>query len=1035
MAPPKLPPKPDTSAGKVNFDSSVGTVVPGVLTDTREVGSETGTGGFEIDGELQALDPGASDNRSTYGTYSTGDVHVDNTQKDISKVTRRTLGKYLGRLTSTNEYPVDSDDQVDISTTSDKGLPSRLTPSSNSSQFNVSPPSSLSPDAANISGFRKGRSDPLTDIDGNRLLPGAVENDSNTLSDASPIKKYTSSILAKNRFNSENVMPSSQLRRYKHVKTALGKYDPPDGVGSEDVSFDRMAQIGPTLSLRSGVELLSGNDGFNPSSLKAEAGALLPGVAQLGLRRIDTQMLLASDVLDQLYRDEADAATTSPFDPSSLSWGSMNNVSDQFSGASAFGMAALSAALVVGVEVVIDLLASILGGAGKGRSPTRDAHGRYALGAYMNGKKPKNTNSIAGVIAAALPPDLTSLLGLTPTRSDYNACVRTGLKAFFGIESSGGFLSTVAGAAAAGAMSENPGFNVVVCRSIIRSGVTIIESIKRIGGNPVSIAKGIVGMLDILKSSKIIAAINVFAQLGDRLLNTPDQWIDGEAEGNKVSSIDAEQDTNAVRKSRLKGTLKLAWAGNRAPSVMLMPKAIIAMRGKEGTSDSPSFGLTSFDIHSRHKVKANDSRLSPDEVDRIEQELDAEYVPFSFHDLRTNEIISFHAFLESINDDYTANYEQTEGYGRVDPIKIYRSTSRKIGVSFNVIATSAADFDDMWMKLNKLTTLVYPQYTAGRMITNGNDYTIRQPFSQLISASPMIRLRLGDLFKSNYSKFALARLFGMGDPGVTVAGKSIGNLEKFDDELINNVKNEVERSKGVSDTEFRYHVDGTGYPLSRDARGTSLSTITSSEKSSYNSETYLGSELPYDLLQIKVVVGNTGKGVIVGEVEWNPDAMARYNVGSPSALDAYKKIYGEEAPDGSRRLITGQYEFPVSALYPTQGSINRAIANKLPDADAEYVSAFAEFMNDTDSSRGNAIARSFRSTAGKGLAGFIDSMNMDWFTHSSWEVSPDRAAPQMCKITIAFSPVHDISPGIDASGFNRAPIYPVGPMSPRRIKR
>jgi hypothetical protein len=31
-----------------------------------------------------------------------------------------------------------------------------------------------------------------------------------------------------------------------------------------------------------------------------------------------------------------------------------------------------------------------------------------------------------------------------------------------------------------------------------------------------------------------------------------------------------------------------------------------------------------------------------------------------------------------------------------------------------------------------------------------------------------------------------------------------------------------------------------------------------------------------------------------------------------------------------------------------------------------------------------------------------------------------------CKVTFGFDPIHDISPGLDASGFNRAPIYNVG---------
>ena len=42
------------------------------------------------------------------------------------------------------------------------------------------------------------------------------------------------------------------------------------------------------------------------------------------------------------------------------------------------------------------------------------------------------------------------------------------------------------------------------------------------------------------------------------------------------------------------------------------------------------------------------------------------------------------------------------------------------------------------------------------------DQKFIQPFSQIPTASPMIRLRVGDVIKSNYSKFGLARLFGLG---------------------------------------------------------------------------------------------------------------------------------------------------------------------------------------------------------------------------------------------------------------------------------
>ena len=88
-----------------------------------------------------------------------------------------------------------------------------------------------------------------------------------------------------------------------------------------------------------------------------------------------------------------------------------------------------------------------------------------------------------------------------------------------------------------------------------------------------------------------------------------------------------------------------------------------------------------------------------------------------------------------------------------------------------------------------------------------------------------------------------------------------------------------------------------------------------------------------------------------------------------------------------------------------------------------------------DEVNGNAISRSFRTVGGKGLPGFIETLAFDWYDKVTWEIDHEKQgigkAPKMCKVTVSFSPFHDITPGLDHRGFNRAPIYPVGPMAPR----
>jgi hypothetical protein len=59
---------------------------------------------------------------------------------------------------------------------------------------------------------------------------------------------------------------------------------------------------------------------------------------------------------------------------------------------------------------------------------------------------------------------------------------------------------------------------------------------------------------------------------------------------------------------------------------------------------------------------------------------------------------------------------------------------------------------------------------------------------------------------------------------------------------------------------------------------------------------------------------------------------------------------------------------------------------------------------------------------------WIDS-NVTWAGVGSPDGIGNRA-PKYAEISLSFTPIHDISPGIDSQGFNRAPIYPVGPFAP-----
>ena len=281
----------------------------------------------------------------------------------------------------------------------------------------------------------------------------------------------------------------------------------------------------------------------------------------------------------------------------------------------------------------------------------------------------------------------------------------------------------------------------------------------------------------------------------------------------------------------------------------------------------------------------------------VEAELDAEYMPFYFHDLRTNEIVALQAFLSTLTDNYSVSHQSTSAYGRVDDVMIYQKTKRAISISFTIACTNHADFEIMYTKINKLVTLIYPQWSPGRVLISADgQQKIVAPFSQIPTSSPVIRLRIGDIIRTNSSKFSLLRLFGVGTENFSLSAASY-------------------------------------------AQGELLAAIES-----------ISSQL------------------------------------------------------GSIPLV--------------QEAINQVQA-ELAQADLEY-GIFSSEEN-------NPILKSFNAVGGKGLAGVITSMNFDWLGGATWEVARyGSRAPKLCKGSIAFSPIHDIAPGIDASGMNRAPLYPVG---------
>jgi hypothetical protein len=908
-------------------------------------------------------------------------------------------------------------------------------------------------------------------------------------------------------------------------------------------TFRRLTRIGTILQLRAAGEIISitGDQNDDPrSNVEQLAAALVPGLGQAGAGvPLSRELLNVTEIIKNLPDESTGAAgvnTKAQYEGELIDInrnfeGVVNTALEKFSGFSSLGLLVLALALVAVILVVVWAIIGNIASSSSALDRTEkypagiagknDRHIR-GIGSFQGATMGGGTNFIADLARAltSIPPSgAVSLFGITPTYNrEYSDAVYRGALAFFGFGSSPPpFLSY-------------PGQVVVTSRAIVRGAAQLVTAFVDIGsafasGNVFSAIFKLIDIIEIIRNSKVVKALNTFSQIGDRkpytivgglyakqstsadvvtdftknplaapsaatiaqektdnpeLYDRTDSQLDA---GVKISEIDSVLNVNNKHKIKLEAdkngnynkeyiglsqvksrlndadgklTRALAWSTYRAASLHVDVRKLQAsfdgqydVSKVNGSADKQTFSAVG-------------PRINPDIVKSFENALDGEYMPFYFHDLRTNEIIGLHAFLLSLTDDYTANYESISGIGRAEPVKIYKDTQRKIGFSFILAALDDEDFNHMWDKVNRLTMLAYPQYTRGKLYNNSTlGIQFEKPFTQQVAAAPMVRLRLGNLFRSNYSKFNIAKIFGLGVTGIKVALSDEQKTQQVNAakeaaeargrELVNQAKAEVKKELEADKT-LKYE---QGYEFHLTKASIYKTRLDDKVAKNVGLEQENAKPLPKDLND-KAKKNATARYVEGGDwyrtMDGDKDTKLRFKIsnvyperGDPQYAQGTFVVVGD-ANESDKSLALPNIEFfvPISDLEmdaATKVRYNADLDELVEDderveqaeknqpqptvSNETIVTSEADFI----SSEKNVIVKSFESAGGKGLAGFIDSMSFDWYDRVTWDIDVERKAPKMCKVTISFTPVHDIAPGLDAYGNNRAPIYPLGPYA------
>lgn len=123
----------------------------------------------------------------------------------------------------------------------------------------------------------------------------------------------------------------------------------------------------------------------------------------------------------------------------------------------------------------------------------------------------------------------------------------------------------------------------------------------------------------------------------------------------------------------------------------------------------------------------------------------------TFTSVATGQSVSFPAFITQFSDSYSVGWGGSTSFGRVDPIKNYQSTSRRINLGFDVLAKDEETAKQNFADFSKLIQMLYPVYS---------DPVGPNTKSRTIRAAPLMRVKYANYLRSEVSPAGLLGCIG-----------------------------------------------------------------------------------------------------------------------------------------------------------------------------------------------------------------------------------------------------------------------------------
>ena len=149
----------------------------------------------------------------------------------------------------------------------------------------------------------------------------------------------------------------------------------------------------------------------------------------------------------------------------------------------------------------------------------------------------------------------------------------------------------------------------------------------------------------------------------------------------------------------------------------------------ESFDDKPKsgFGSNTTDVYDSQTSNGLDSFLDDGTDDSL---------PLYFIDLRDNQVIYFRGYLDGITENISPSWSESNYIGRSEPTYVYERSSRDISFNLKLFAHTQDELTMIYKKMNKLTSLCYPEYAKDNFIGG----------QKLRMKPPLTKFRMGEIF-------------------------------------------------------------------------------------------------------------------------------------------------------------------------------------------------------------------------------------------------------------------------------------------------